>query len=72
MRLRLLAAGLSCLALVYVAHADEKGARKKGKTFRGRDLNKRDFTIATIAAPAGLKSEEGEAAAAEAAPAAKA
>lgn len=35
-------------------------------------VSERDFTIATIAAPAGLKSEEGEAAAAEAAPAAKA
>jgi len=35
-------------------------------------IAERDFTIATIAAPAGLKSEEGEAAAAEAAPAAKA
>ena len=34
-------------------------------------ITERDFTIATIAAPAGLKSEEGEAAA-EAAPAAKA
>lgn len=35
-------------------------------------ISERDFTIATIAAPAGLKSEEGEAAATEAAPAAKA
>ncbi|HEV7286516.1 MAG TPA: 50S ribosomal protein L25, partial [Kaistia sp.] len=35
-------------------------------------ISERDFTIATIAAPAALKSEEDEAAATEAAPAAKA